>query len=597
VALGRIGDARGRGRLQGLLVDSDAAVRRAAAFALGELGAKEARPNLLRAAVDDDAETGTLAVEALGKIETPLAEVRRVLGALDPEEGDRRLAPFLFRFPGDDLVEAASTFIANGRPEARRGAVYALARLAPPAGMAPLRPLLADPEPRLRAWAARGLGEAGELADLARLEPLLADPDPAARIQALRAGAKILSRTSAIAPLTWGDRIAELVRDPVPGVRATALEAAPAWLGSPATRAAVLAAVGNGEPRERELALLALCAGGDEEATTLVERAAGGAEPFLRARAAECAGRLGRADLANSLAADREPVVRVAALSTLLELSGEADPAAIVRPFLADPDPAVRTTALDALAERPALPVDELLRVLAATASDRLNDARLASVRALAARAKSPQASVTEAAAASEALARLATDRDSLVRREAANARRDLGVEPPAVGPVETGKTATTYALVLEQTERPRYVAIETERGRLTARLDCPQAPLTCLSFLQLAEQGYFDGMRFHRVVPDFVVQAGDPRGDGWGGPGYALRDEINRLRYQRGAVGMALSGPDTGGSQFFVTLSPQPHLDGGYTVFGAIVDGEALLDVIRQGDRLVRIREVAWNE
>jgi cyclophilin family peptidyl-prolyl cis-trans isomerase len=103
--------------------------------------------------------------------------------------------------------------------------------------------------------------------------------------------------------------------------------------------------------------------------------------------------------------------------------------------------------------------------------------------------------------------------------------------------------------------------------------------------------------MRFHRVVPDFVVQAGDPRGDGWGGPGYALRDEINRLRYQRGAVGMALSGPDTGGSQFFVTLSPQPHLDGGYTVFGAIVDGEALLDVIRQGDRLVRIREVAWNE
>ena len=89
--------------------------------------------------------------------------------------------------------------------------------------------------------------------------------------------------------------------------------------------------------------------------------------------------------------------------------------------------------------------------------------------------------------------------------------------------------------------------------------------------FLQLAGQGYFDGLLFHRVVPDFVAQGGDPRGDGWGGPGYTLRDEINRLRYGRGAVGMALSGPDTGGSQFFVALAPQPHLDGGYTVFGQV--------------------------
>jgi cyclophilin family peptidyl-prolyl cis-trans isomerase len=128
-------------------------------------------------------------------------------------------------------------------------------------------------------------------------------------------------------------------------------------------------------------------------------------------------------------------------------------------------------------------------------------------------------------------------------------------------------------------------------------RLDCPQAPLTCLSFLQLAAQGYFDGLAFHRVVPDFVVQTGDPRGDGWGGPGFALRDEINRLRFVRGAVGMALSGPDTGGSQFFVTLSPQPHLDGGYTVFGQVVGDLAVLAEIRQGDEVLTVKEVVAGE
>jgi cyclophilin family peptidyl-prolyl cis-trans isomerase len=94
-------------------------------------------------------------------------------------------------------------------------------------------------------------------------------------------------------------------------------------------------------------------------------------------------------------------------------------------------------------------------------------------------------------------------------------------------------------------------------------------------------------------VVPDFVVQGGDPRGDGSGGPGYAIRDEINRLRYRRGAVGMALSGPDTGGSQFFVTLSSQPHLDGGYTLFGYVTAGEEVLDRLIQGDRIESVREV----
>ena len=109
-------------------------------------------------------------------------------------------------------------------------------------------------------------------------------------------------------------------------------------------------------------------------------------------------------------------------------------------------------------------------------------------------------------------------------------------------------------------------------------------------NFLRLVDRRFFDGSRWHRVVPNFVIQDGDPRGDGNGGPGWVIRDEIDRRRYDRGAVGMALSGPDTGGSQFFVTHSPQPHLDGGYTVFGQVVQGTDVLDQIVQGDRIRRI-------
>jgi cyclophilin family peptidyl-prolyl cis-trans isomerase len=108
-------------------------------------------------------------------------------------------------------------------------------------------------------------------------------------------------------------------------------------------------------------------------------------------------------------------------------------------------------------------------------------------------------------------------------------------------------------------------------------------APLTVDYFVHLAQRDYYRNVHIHRVVPNFVIQDGDPRGDGNGGPGYQIRCEINQVLYDRAAVGMALSGKDTGGSQWFVTHSPQPHLDGGYTVFGRVITG---MDVV---DRIVR--------
>lgn len=132
----------------------------------------------------------------------------------------------------------------------------------------------------------------------------------------------------------------------------------------------------------------------------------------------------------------------------------------------------------------------------------------------------------------------------------------------------------------------------ETEKGSFTINLMPEDAPLTVDNFIKLAQKNYFNGLEVHRVVPNFVMQDGDPRGDGNGGPGWSIRCEINMLEFERGAVGMALSGKDTGGSQWFVTHSPQPHLDGGYTVFGRVNETDMkVVDAIVRGDKIIRVK------
>ena len=125
-----------------------------------------------------------------------------------------------------------------------------------------------------------------------------------------------------------------------------------------------------------------------------------------------------------------------------------------------------------------------------------------------------------------------------------------------------------------------------TDHGVFTIRLDTESAPNTCAAFLALIEDGFHEDLAFHRVVPDFVIQAGCPRDDGWGDPGWTIRSEWSREPFERGTVGIAHSGKDTGGSQWFVCHSAQPHLDGRYTVFGHVTGGMDVVDRIQRGDR-----------
>ncbi len=131
---------------------------------------------------------------------------------------------------------------------------------------------------------------------------------------------------------------------------------------------------------------------------------------------------------------------------------------------------------------------------------------------------------------------------------------------------------------------------LKTNKGAVTLQLLKDEAPFTVLSFVKLARKGFYNGLGFHRVVPNFVVQGGDPRGDGWGGPGYAIRSEYSLARFDRGMVGIASAGKDTEGCQFFITHLPTPHLDGRFTVFARVVDGFDVVDRLQVGDTIEKV-------
>jgi cyclophilin family peptidyl-prolyl cis-trans isomerase/HEAT repeat protein len=154
--------------------------------------------------------------------------------------------------------------------------------------------------------------------------------------------------------------------------------------------------------------------------------------------------------------------------------------------------------------------------------------------------------------------------------------------------------TEADYRRAVSRKNGTVKAVISTEKGTFAIDLLPEDAPLTVDNFIKLTRSNYFNGVEVHRVVPNFVMQDGDPRGDGNGGPGWSIRCEINMVPYERGAVGMALSGKDTGGSQWFVTHSPQPHLDGGYTVFGRVNETDMkVVDNIVRGDKIISVKIV----
>ena len=316
-----------------------------------------------------------------------------------------------------------------------------------------------------------------------------------------------------------------------------------------------------------------------------------------------------------SLGADHDWSVRAALAGILANLPADRVRDALVD-LAGDPDMRVRGPALTALAKVGAPDLTARLFealdapdfVLRATAARIVGQSKpeggVAKLVAAYARGESDATYVARAAAL-EALARyggtdaLATlhqalaDKEWPVRWRAADLLHGPGessAQPLRPAPLRETPESFESAALLHPPYSP-HMLVETHRGTIEIELDVVNAPLTSARIIAMARAGFFNGMKIHRVVPDFVVQAGDPRGDGEGGPGYTMPDELSVTPYVRGTVGMALDFRDTGGSQFFITLSPQPHLDDKYTAFGRVVNGFEYLDQISQWDVIDRVQ------
>jgi cyclophilin family peptidyl-prolyl cis-trans isomerase/HEAT repeat protein len=613
IALGRLGDRAGTSLLLRLLDDADSTVRIEAVFALGQLGDAAAVGELAaRAARFPRVVTGDLEAEvvaALAKIGGPDAE--RALAAIleaHPATGgasdDRATATVLLEAwrlgRRSSLAPRLTAYVRSSRGAWRQNAVFSATRMRLPQAADALLEAATDPDPLTRAWVARGLlaavadsGGVPRGAFVSRLRALAADSAAPVRINALRALASYAdSSLAAVAVSRLVDRDANV---PVQAALTLGMLG-----GSRAAEALAERVVGAPSFGLRRAALLGLAQAAPARAIEAARQWRSDPDWRLRAAYAEMLGAAAtpasRVELM-ALCADQEPRVVGVALGALDSAASAGDTAvlALARARLGHADPIVRATATGMLAHgRSRALIREFAQAYRRAEADPLSDARLAAVHALSEIGQAGPDARAEVEAAF--LAAFPRSGDYLVRRAvaedfgAATYRRYWG----AVGPVETGRSAEDYREIARRYvlgEAPAgNLTIETERGDLVIQMYSADAPLTVDNFVRLVERRFFDNGRWHRVVPNFVIQDGDPRGDGSGGPGTSIRDEVNRQRYGRGTVGMALSGPDTGGSQFFITHAPQPHLDGTYTVFGFVVSGWDVLDQIVQGDRIRRI-------
>lgn len=606
LAIGRVGLVEGVAPLTDLLArDTEPDVRAMAAFALGLVGSPTAAPALIAALNDADARVQGRAAEGLGLIghreaAGPIsgmaaAHLRAgVLSGVEPEDDLLSANPAveavklgvyaLARLEALDALRAV-VIGSDGLPSSDWWPfAYAVQRIAGPAAAPTLRTWLARGGPMTRAFAARGLARLKDAESRPALEAIVADDkQPAAlRVQAIRALAAIGDRRSAagLLPLVTKGATAALRLEATSafGVLATPAAAEPLvdhledrW---PFMRAAAQAALARADADT----FLTVLSGLDVDPEWRVRAALATTLASLSKEAAAL--RLGQ------LARDTEPKVRAAALTSMAALA-VPDAEKMLVGALAHEDAGVRMAAargLGVLKAKGSLP--SLLRALETSRADTTYIARAAVLTALA---------DIDAAAAAPVLRTALSDSEWAIRVHAASllAKLDPTGAPvrPAPAPVAPAVDATT-PMIAPAYSPQAYVA--TTRGEIRLELFVLDAPRTVANFVALAGTGFFDGMAWHRIVPDFVVQTGDPRGDGEGGPGYTIRDELNSRPFIRGTVGMALDWKDTGGSQFFITHSPQPHLDARYAAFGQVVAGFDVVDRLEPGDRILSIR--VWD-
>jgi cyclophilin family peptidyl-prolyl cis-trans isomerase len=652
LAAGRIGNEAAVPVLAELLLqERDPDVRQMAAFALGEIespGGAYALIEVLKKKGDENGEVRARAVEALGKVvaaimaNVPPSDVAETLGLPQDErldilksaivdalrfENSRRSRPdrltillaltAVLRTKPDGVGKLVAEFLDYSDPRIVADALNTLARLGLKDGNEKARELLTKhSDPIVRANAARVLGATEDKQAFdALLDRALHDADARVGISAIRALGSLKDPRAVQPLLERGDYLLKLVKvsrqfsiEP----RNELLEIATA-LGKLLPNADNESALNfvkrmhqltNGEAVEVEVAFARIAPGifqNDPYRSEVLKPGATWRQIARRAQglasirevikgaatgsAGDSALKMAQAELRDLLVRPQTPDLAVADVLQAYNSYNPSDVAELARKRLTASDVIIRASAAEVIGNQP--PSDANTRALTAALRPAMKDvdtdAALAILDALG-KQKNKQAN--------DAIKTALDSKDHLIRRRAVALLRANGVGDfsDRIGTVQTRNAEAVYRRAIARDGKKPTATVVTSKGSFTIEFLSEDAPLTVDNFIQLAKKGFFNGQTVPRVVPNFVVQAGDPRGDTNGGPGYTIRCEINEVPYERAAVGMALSGKDTGGSQWFVTHSPQPHLDGGYTVFGRVIRGMEVVDRIARGDRILRI-------
>jgi cyclophilin family peptidyl-prolyl cis-trans isomerase len=596
LAIGRIGGAGTGSMLLDLVADSSLDVGATAAFALGLTGETQVVDELLDRALELPSVVAEAAVVAAGRLaDSSMLETAEAIGSFlsHPSPDVREAACYGLFYAGaasqaDSIIHIA---LNDPDPTVRSAGLYTLARLGIAGATQVYIENLADPDPFVRIMALRGLGRTEAASSEQYLAIALNDQNDRVIAQAIASLSRKKSKavTDRLIKKLESEKDEKLIVALIDALTSRKAEVA----------LDVVAEIMETEPPVNILiaALGYLAAVQNERAVGLIDSLGyQQVEPRVRAACAQAFGKIGSESVIPRLAvlfSDEDPIVRVAAFSNLIELdSGNVD--FYLKKALHDPYYVLNVLAIDQIKEKKLSGYLPALQTMLDRGSEIDSDIRRSIVDAVRPFIEpDPRDSLAMKLLISGIL-----DPEYIVRREAAEVYRDLLDENRLnmVPPAPTRLSTSRLAELLDNENPAPYALISTNRGEIEIELLTDVAPLTTTTFMDLVRGGLYNGLRFHRVVPNFVVQGGDPMGDGWGGPGFYIRCEYSSQPFRRGTVGIATSGKDTGGSQFFITLTEQPHLDARYTVFGQVVSGMEIVDQIVQGDEInsIVIREGA---
>ena len=590
LAVGRIGAPKSGEHLYQLLKDQSLDVASTAAFALGLTSEHDYARKLLEVANDLPTQVAAWAVRSGGRLaDSTMTDIGNDIAEylLHPAPEVREAACYaLYYAKAKDAASQLVTFVKT-EPDtsAKAAGLFTLARLNMDAGTPVFIDYLADPDPYLRALAVRGLASSTSPDAEHYLEIALNDGDKKVVAQAVASlgGKKTLSASQRLGQRLNLETDEKLILELI-----AALQRQNSDQGLVAANTHVMT---GGSVNIVSAALPYLATIQQDKVMALLDSLLNGKpDSKIRVSAAESYGLLSKTSVVPRLAglfADEDPDVRAAAFDQLYTLD-TANRSFYLTKALADPDYMLVVVALDKIGTdtlRQYLPtLSQLIKQGAGV--DR--DVRRSVVEAL----KSFITAGVRDTAVMEILVTAAIDPEYVIRRSAAEIYRDYFNQDrySIVPPSNSRLSERQIKAAIDRYKFNPTATISTSKGDIEVELFFDIAPMTVLNFIELANSGFYNGLLFHRVVPNFVVQGGDPRGDGWGGPDWYIRCEYSTERYKRGSLGVATSGKDTGGSQFFITLSPQPHLDSRYTVFGEVTKGMELADLIVKGDLISKI-------